>query len=102
MSFKENCPDLRNSRVIDIINHLNEYKCRLFVTDAIASYQEAHRLYGISLVDEKDVKSFDAVILAVGHNQYKKISKKRWSTLLRKDGVVIDVKSLYSKKFFLI
>lgn len=70
MTFKEDCPDVRNSKVIDIINELREYGINIFVTDPIADKNEIKEEYGVELTKFEDLKDMDAVIVAVGHKQY--------------------------------
>ncbi|CEN26027.1 nucleotide sugar dehydrogenase [Paraclostridium sordellii] len=70
MTFKEDCPDVRNSKVIDIINELNEYGIDVFVTDPIADENEIKEEYGVELTNFEDIKDMDAIIVAVGHKQY--------------------------------
>lgn len=69
-TFKENCPDTRNTRVIDIVKELNEYGIDPVITDPVADAEEAKMLYGIDFEDMKNIKGMDAVILAVGHNKF--------------------------------
>ncbi|CEO33538.1 nucleotide sugar dehydrogenase [Paraclostridium sordellii] len=70
MTFKEDCPDVRNSKVIDIINELKEYGIDVFVTDPIADENEIKEEYGVELTKFEDIKDMDAIIVAVGHKQY--------------------------------
>lgn len=93
-TFKEDVPDLRNTRVIDIIRELQDYGVEVQVHDPCAHSDEAHEEYGIRLVDEKDLKPAQAVVLAVPHQQYLAAG---WagvtSRLSNQAGVVIDVKA---------
>ncbi len=97
LSFKENCPDLRNTKVVDIVDKLKKYKCKLLISDYIANRKEAMKLYGIDLVDLKKIKNQDALIIAVSHDQYKNFLSNDWSSFLNPGGVVIDLKSIYPK-----
>ena len=101
LTFKENCPDLRNTKVLNIINHLKEYGCKIVVTDDCADPQEAEDFYGIKLKQLNSFQSLSAVILAVGHDVYKKISLNDWKKMIIDNGVIVDVKSIYRKDFFL-
>lgn len=74
MTFKEDCPDVRNSKVIDIINELKEYGINVFVTDPIADAKEVEGEYGVELTKFEDIKDMDAVIVAVGHKEYVNLS----------------------------
>ncbi|MCX7572094.1 nucleotide sugar dehydrogenase [Tumebacillus sp. DT12] len=95
LTFKENVPDLRNSRVIDIINELREYGIDVQVTDALADFDEARHEYGLDLLTLEELQPADAVVLAVPHRDY---LDHGWSLLSRllKDGagIVTDVKSV--------
>ncbi len=93
-TFKEDVPDLRNTRVIDIIRELQDYGVEVQVHDPCAHSEEAHEEYGIRLVDDKDLKPAQAVVLAVPHQQYLAAG---WAgvtnRLNHQAGVVIDVKA---------
>lgn len=71
IAFKENCPDIRNSRVIDVIRELQEFGCRVDVSDYWADPKEVMHEYGIELSEETDISRYDAVVLAVAHEKYK-------------------------------
>ena len=75
-TFKENCPDTRNTKVSDIYNELQEYGITPLVVDPAADAKEAQRLYGISFGSMEDVKDMDAVIIAVAHNEFNKLDSK--------------------------
>ncbi len=100
LSFKENCPDLRNTKVITIIKRLKHYNCNLTVSDIIVVEKEAKAQFGIDLQDIDDIKDQDAVILAVSHREYFNISLNQWKRILRPQGVIIDVKSIFHKSHF--
>ena len=94
-TFKENCPDTRNTKVIDIYNELGEYGIVPIVVDDTADASEAKRLYGIEFKTMADVKDMDAVILAVAHDNLKGISKKRMDSLYNpnnKSRILADIK----------
>lgn len=69
-TFKENCPDTRNTKIIDIVNELKEYGISPVITDPVADADEAKRLYGVEFVDMDEIKGMDAVILAVAHKEF--------------------------------
>ncbi|MGQ0695142.1 MAG: nucleotide sugar dehydrogenase [Nitrospiraceae bacterium] len=96
LTFKENVPDLRNSRVPDIINELREYGVEVLVHDPIADSKEAVAEYGIHLVDWEQMKNLDGLIVAVAHKSLAEMSLADLLKPLRsqKDGVVIDVKGI--------
>ncbi len=100
LTFKENCPDIRNTKVIDIIQELREYGIEPLVHDPIADPSEAEMVYNIKLLKEPPSNS-DAVILAVAHDDYIENGADMIKNILTPDkGVVIDVKSMFSRKDF--
>ena len=100
ITFKENCPDLRNSQVPNIINQLHTYGCEISVSDPYADAEEAKNLYNIDLLDINNNVNNDAIIIAVVHDEYKSIAKKHWQKMFNSKGIFIDVKSIYPKDFF--
>ncbi len=100
-TFKENCPDIRNTRVIDIVNELKEYGVEALVTDPQAEAWEAEKFYGISFTDMKDIKDVSAVIVAVAHEEFSELTVQAVDALLD-DGnkVLIDIKGICDKKTF--
>lgn len=102
ITFKENCPDTRNSKVVDIINRLKEYEINPIVTDSWADAEVAKHEYGVDLVKFEDIPKADCVIVAVGHNEFRSMSMMQLKTLFKsglkdEEKVLIDVKSLYRK-----
>jgi len=100
LTFKENCPDTRNSKVVDIINRLKEYEINPIVTDSWAEVDVAKHEYGVDLVDYNDIPKADCVIVAVGHDEYRSMSMNQLKELFKSDSkddekVLIDVKSIY-------
>ena len=99
ITFKENCPDTRNSKVVDIINRLKEYEISPIVTDNWADREVAKKEYGVDLVDFDKLPKADCVIVAVGHNEYRSMSmmqiKGLFNASSNEEKVLIDVKSLY-------
>jgi len=100
LTFKENCPDLRNTKVPNIIYHLLSFGCKISVTDAYADKKEANNLCNFDLVDLEKIKNIDVVILAVAHDQYKSMQKEDWQMIFNGKGIFIDVKSIYDKDFY--
>ena len=100
LTFKENCPDTRNSKVDDIIKRLNEYEILPVVVDPWASERDAMHEYGVTLTDLKDAKDADCIIVAVGHNEFKAMSLEQIKSMFKNcadnEKVLIDVKGLYS------
>jgi len=87
MTFKENCPDIRNSRVIDVVDELKDFGCKVDVTDPWADSAEVKHEYGFELVKEYDLKEYDCVVIAVAHNEFKKLNLK--------GSLVYDIKNIY-------
>ncbi|MBQ4518415.1 MAG: nucleotide sugar dehydrogenase [Clostridia bacterium] len=100
LTFKENCPDTRNSKVDDIIKRLNEYEIEPVVVDPWASQRDAMQEYGVQLTELSDVSGADCVIVAVAHDEFKALAlddiKKLFKTCDDQEKVLIDVKSLYN------
>ena len=94
LTFKENCPDLRNTRVIDVVRELKEFGCDVDVTDCWADNVEAQREYGISLVEELTPQHYEAIVLAVPHREYAAMSTADLRQLLSPDGVLFDLKGV--------
>ncbi len=100
ITFKENCPDTRNSKIADIIKRLKEYEIYPVVSDPWADQAVAKEAYGVEIVPFDEVPRADCVIVAVGHSQYRAMSMMQLKALFRpelkdEEKVLIDVKSLY-------
>ncbi len=100
ITFKENCPDTRNSKVVDIINRLKEYDINPVVTDSWADVEVAKHEYGVDLVPFDQIPKADCVIVAVGHNEFRSMSMLQIKDLFKSElkddeKVLVDVKSLY-------
>ena len=93
ITFKENCPDIRNSRVIDVISELRDFGCEIDVYDPWADEAEVKHEYGVSLTKEPKDK-YDAVVLAVAHKEFKGI---KIESLAKEDGVIYDIKGFLPK-----
>jgi UDP-N-acetyl-D-galactosamine dehydrogenase len=100
ITFKENCQDLRNTKVPNIINHLQTYGCEVIVTDPFGDAAEAKEYLDIDLLDLDQITKSDAVIVAVAHNTYKAFTKEQWKKMFDGNGVFIDVKSICNNDFF--
>ena len=103
-TFKENCPDTRNTKVIDIYNELKEYGITPVVVDPSADADEAKRLYGITFETMDDVKNMDAVIMAVAHTQFLDYTKEDITGFFNASNekkVFMDIKGLFNRKDFL-
>jgi len=95
LTFKENCGDLRNSKVIDIIHELESYGVDVFVTDAQADPEEAMHEYGVRLLPFEDLPRADAIVAAVSHREYAALSVDDLGRKLVKGGAFIDVKAAF-------
>lgn len=98
-TFKENCPDTRNTKVIDIYNELKEYGITPMVADPAADAEEAKRLYGIEFADISEVKNMDAVIMAVSHEQFSHFTREDIDAMFvsGQKKVLIDVKGVLNR-----
>ena len=97
-TFKENCPDTRNTKVIDIYHELQEYGITPLVVDPQADAEEANRLYGITFRQLSDIKEMDAVIVAVSHREFLSWKKEDLDAFFAKNGktkVLMDLKGMY-------
>jgi UDP-N-acetyl-D-galactosamine dehydrogenase len=95
LTFKENCPDLRNTRVIDIVNELKSYHAEVDVYDPWINPKEAKHEYGIEPLAEIDGQQYDAVIVAVAHRQFQQMGVERLRNLLKPGGVLFDCKYVF-------
>lgn len=93
LTFKENCPDLRNTKVIDIVRELEEYGMNVNVNDVEADKETAKKLYDIDLKDKNEMTKSDALIFAVSHKDYIE-NKNSYLELLNDNGVLIDIKGM--------
>ena len=101
LTFKENCPDTRNSRVVDIIHELHEYGIEPVVCDDVADKDGAEREYGLELTAFERVKNCDAVILAVAHDEFKALSRSDFDALYKNETkILLDVKGILDRKTF--
>ena len=101
LTFKENCPDLRNSKINDVITELREYGANVHVIDPIAPKEEAKREYGIILEDENCIKNMDAVVVAVGHKEYREMEiekLRKYFNPVYSRPLLIDVKSIFNRE----
>ena len=101
VTFKENCPDVRNSKVIEIIKHLEQYKIHPVLVDPRADAEDVKRSYGYELSDIKDAYDADCIVLAVAHDEFRAKSLKDWDGFFKtsdnKEKVLIDIKSVLDR-----
>lgn len=103
-TFKENCPDTRNTKVIDIYNELREYHIHPIVIDPVADAREAKALYNIDFADMSEAKNLDALIIAVSHNEFKTLNRQRITAMFNPANsrkVLTDIKGVLDRKEYL-
>jgi UDP-N-acetyl-D-galactosamine dehydrogenase len=98
LTFKENCPDLRNSGVANVILNLKKYKCKLDLYDPWVSNNEINNFYDFAAITNLLPNTYDGIIIAVAHNKFKKLGYKFISTLGKKSHVLYDLKYIFSKE----
>jgi UDP-N-acetyl-D-galactosamine dehydrogenase len=98
LTFKEDCPDLRNSKVIDVIRELQSYGARVHVHDPLAASKEAEHEYGVSLTAWDKLPKTRTVVACVAHRDYKALSPAQITGMMQPDGIFIDVKSAFDTK----
>ncbi|MCD4961909.1 nucleotide sugar dehydrogenase [Enterococcus casseliflavus] len=96
-TFKENCPDTRNTKVIDIVNELKEFNIEALVYDPEADAQEAESIYGIKFVEESDMNNLDLVIIAVNHDTFAQKKINYWLDKVNNQKVIMDLKGMLNK-----
>lgn len=97
-TFKENCPDTRNSKVFDVVTELREYGVEPIIADPVADAEEARRLYGVDFVDISEVKNMDAVILAVAHTEFSKFTEPEIAAFFGEGrNVLLDIKGVLNR-----
>lgn len=94
LAFKENCPDLRNTRVIDVVHELRSYNAQVDVYDPWVEPADAMEEYGLRLVTDPAAASYDAVVIAVAHREFAAMGAKGMRALLKQGGVLFDIKSM--------
>lgn len=95
ITFKENCPDIRNSKVIDIIKELQEYNANILIYDPHADRKEVEEEYNLTLSDFENLGPADCIIFSVAHDEFKELGIKGMDQLLNPNSVIIDVKRLF-------
>ncbi len=98
LTFKEDVPDLRNSRAVDVIHELQTYGVEVTVHDPIAAAADAHEEYGVKLTDWDALPVADAVVLAVAHQDYIQRPSRDYVAMLRRGGCFVDVKARFDRK----
>jgi UDP-N-acetyl-D-galactosamine dehydrogenase len=96
LTFKENCPDLRNTRIVDIVAELEDYNCKVDVHDPWVTSEDAQKEYGITLVGQPDPASYDGIIIAVAHQQFRDMGIEAIRRLGKPGHVLYDLKYLFA------
>ena len=97
-TFKEDCPDLRNTRVVDVFEELSGFRCNIDVYDPWIDKEELIREYGITLVEQPEQGKYDAVIIAVAHHQFKAMGIDAIRSLGKENHVLYDIKYILPAK----
>jgi UDP-N-acetyl-D-galactosamine dehydrogenase len=92
LTFKENCPDLRNTRVVDLIAELKSFNCNVDVYDPLASVSEANYEYNIKLIDKPINGKYEAIVLAVAHDEFKRLSIEKIKSFAKTNHILYDIK----------
>jgi len=99
ITFKENCPDIRNSKVVDLISELSSWGVEVLVSDPYADPVEVAHEYKLTLTSLENLGSVDALVVAVGHNEYRSIELEKLKTFLKGNKpLLVDVKGLFDRK----
>ena len=98
LTFKENCPDLRNTKIVDIVSELKEYNINVDITDPWCSSAQAEHEYNLSLTTKPKANHYDAIILAVAHDEFKNLGVDNIRKLGKKQHVLYDLKYILPKE----
>ena len=96
LTFKENCPDLRNSRVVDVVSELYAYNCIVDVFDPLVSREDTLKICDCELISEPQPQSYDAIVIAVAHDQFKAMGPAYIKSLMRENSVLFDLKYIFA------
>jgi len=97
LAFKENCPDIRNTRVVDIIESLSSYNTNIEVYDPWVNADEAESVFGIEMIDSLEPGRYDSIIVCVEHGEFKEMGIMKLRSLCKESNVIFDVKSVFDK-----
>ncbi len=96
LTFKENCPDLRNTRVVDIITELEDYNCEVIIYDPWVSPESVKTEYSMELIQEPEIEEYDAIIVAVGHNEFKTMGADAIRKFGKSQHILYDLKNIFT------
>lgn len=97
LTFKENCPDIRNTKIVDLINSLKEYDLDLDIYDPWVDHKEVEHEYGLKPINNLQNQTYDAIVLAIGHDQFKKMDSEEIKNLGKSNCVIYDLKYLLNR-----
>ena len=100
LAFKENCPDFRNTKVLTIINKLKDYNCEICIHDSWVLEKDVKANLNLNLISINNIVKQDAIIIAVGHQEYCKYTLRDWAKMIKPNGIIVDVKSICNAKMF--
>ncbi len=95
ITFKENCPDLRNSKVFNLLKKFEEFKCNVEVYDPWVNKDQAYQKYDLDLIDEISKQKYDSIVLAVAHNEFKNMSIKKIKEYVKPNHVIYDIMHIF-------
>ena len=98
-SFKENCPDFRNTRIIDVYHNFEKLGCKIDIYDPYVSKVEVKKEFNIDLINEPEKSKYDVILMAVAHDEFRKISLQKLTSFAKEIHVLYDVKYLLEKKY---
>ena len=94
LAFKENCPDIRNTKIIDLVKHFQSFKCNVDVYDPLVSTDQAQKEYDIKLIDQPVIGKYDAILLAVAHDIFKEFTLEQIKAFGKDNHALYDIKYL--------
>ena len=97
-SFKENCQDIRNTRVIDIISKLKKYKCKIDIYDPLVIKKDCKKEYNLQIIKYPSLYNYDSIIIAVAHDSFKKLGINKIRKFGKKKCLIFDVKNIFYNK----
>lgn len=100
-TFKENCPDTRNTKIIDIVKELNEYGIQPIIVDPVADAEEAKHLYGLEFEKMSDLVNLDALVIATSHDEFKNLTIEQFNAMFADKKIIIDVKGILNRKDYI-
>ena len=95
LAFKENCPDLRNTRIVDLVEELQEYGALVDIHDPWVTAEDAEREYGLRLIESPERSTYDGIILAVAHDEFRTLGAQHIRTLGKNKHVLYDLKYIF-------